>query len=261
MLSMTGADGVRVAYLDEEPAGAASGGAGAAEPILLIHGFASSHAVNWVFPQWVRTLTGAGRRVILYDVRGHGRSAKPYDPADYAIDTLAREALALLDHLGVARADVMGYSMGARIAAFLQRLAPGRVRSLVFGGLGSSLVEGGTLPMGIADAMEAPSLDDLSDPNQRLFRAFADATKSDRRALAACIRGARQLMDVDEVARIACPTLVAVGTHDDIAGDPEHLAALMPDARALHIDGRDHNKAVGERTFKDAVLAFLHEVG
>ena len=259
MLSMTGADGVRVAYLDEGPAGARP--EPAAAPILLIHGFASSHAVNWVFPQWVKTLTEDGRRVVLYDVRGHGRSDKPYDPAAYRIDVLAREALAMLDHLGLASADVMGYSMGARIAAFLQRLAPGRVRSLVFGGLGSSLVEGGTLPMGIADAMEAPSLDSLTDPNQRLFRAFADATKSDRRALAACIRGARQLMDVEEVARIACPTLVAVGTHDDIAGDPGRLAALMPDARALHIDGRDHNRAVGDRIFKDAVLDFLHERG
>ena len=113
--------------------------------------------------------------------------------------------------------------------------------------------------MGIADAMEAPSLESLTDTNQRMFRAFADATKSDRRALAACIRGARQLMDVADVADIMCPTLVAVGTHDDIAGDPERLAALMPDARALHIEGRDHNRAVGDRVFKDAVLAFLHE--
>jgi len=254
MHKMTTPDGVCLAYLEEAASGADRG-----EPILLVHGFASTHAVNWVFPTWVKTLTAAGRRVILYDVRGHGRSGKPYDPAAYAIGVLAADALALLDHLGFERADVMGYSMGARIAAFLQRMAPERVRSLVFGGLGMSLVEGGTLPMGIADAMDAPALESLTDPHQRMFRAFADATKSDRRALAACIRGARQLMPADEVAEIACPALVAVGTEDDIAGDPEALAALMPHASAFPIEGRDHNKAVGDRTYKAAVLAFLEE--
>ena len=253
MLSIVNAGGVALAYIDERPA------AHIGVPVLLIHGFASNHAVNWVFPQWLKTLIESGRRTILYDVRGHGRSGKLYLPDDYRIEVLADEALTLLGHLGVERADVMGYSMGARIAAFLQRAAPDRVRSLVLGGLGSSLVEGGTLPMGIADAMDAPSLDSLTDPDQRLFRAFADATKSDRRALAACIRGARRLMEVGEAAEIACPTLVAVGTHDHIAGDPERLATLMPNARALHIEGRDHNRTVGDRVFKDAVLAFLHE--
>ena len=254
MLNVTTSNGIRLAYLDEPATGADRG-----EPILLIHGFASTHAVNWVFPTWVKTLTGDGRRVILYDVRGHGRSDKPYEVAAYEIRTLAADALALMDHLGLGRIDVMGYSMGARIAAFLQRLAPERVRALVLGGLGMGLVEGGTLPMGIADAMDAPALESLSDPQQRLFRAFADATRSDRRALAACIRGARQLMPADEVAKIACPVLVAVGTHDDIAGDPDALAALMPDARVHHIEGRDHNKSVGDRGYKDAVLSFLDE--
>ena len=153
----------------------------------------------------------------------------------------------------------MGYSMGARIAAFLHRGAPERLRSMILGGLGYALVEGATLPMGIADAMDAPALDSLTDPNQRMFRAFADATKSDRRALAACIRGARQLMTDKEVGSIICPTLVAVGTTDDIAGDPEALARLMPEGRALHIEGRDHNKAVGDKAFKAAVLEFLEE--
>ena len=250
---MTTADGVCLAYLVAPQAA----GVARHEPILLIHGFASSHAVNWVFPQWVKTLTEAGRDVILYDVRGHGRSEKLYDPVEYTMDVLSADALALMDHLGLDRLDVMGYSMGARIGAFLQRRAPDRVRSLVMGGLGFSLVEGGTLPMGIADAMDAPALESLTDPNQRMFRAFADATRSDRRALAACIRGARQLMPADEVAKIACPVLVAVGTHDDIAGDPEALAALMPDAQALHIEGRDHNRAVGDREYKAAVIAFL----
>ena len=254
MMKMAAVGGVRLAYLVEPAVGPDRH-----EPILLIHGFASSHAVNWVFPQWVKTLTGAGRQVILYDVRGHGRSEKLYDPAAYTIDVLAADALALIDHLEIEKPDVMGYSMGARIGAFLQRGAPDRVRSLVLGGLGYSLVEGGTLPIGIADAMDAPALESLHDPHQRMFRAFADATKSDRRALAACIRGARQLMPADEVARIACPALVAVGTNDDIAGDPEALAALMPRALAFHIEDRDHNKAVGDKSYKAAVLDFLEE--
>ena len=256
MQTFEAAPGVKLAFLVEPvPAGTADRD----EPVLLIHGFASSHAVNWVFPQWVKTLTGAGRRVILYDVRGHGRSSKLYDPLDYTIDVLAADALALMDHLGLGRIDVMGYSMGARIGAFLQRRAPDRLRSLVMGGLGYSLVEGGTLPMGIADALDAPALDSLANPHQRMFRAFADATRSDRRALAACIRGARQLMPADQVAEIACPVLVAVGSHDDIAGDPEALAELMPAAQVVHIEGRDHNRAVGDKTYKEAVLAFLDE--
>lgn len=256
MQTFQAAPGVTIAYIDEAvPAGIADRG----EPVLLIHGFASSHAVNWVLPLWVKTLTAAGRRTIVYDVRGHGRSTKLYDPRDYTIEVLAGEALAVMDHLGLDRPDIMGYSMGARIGAFLQRQAPERVRALVMGGLGASLYQGGTLPMGIADAMDAPALESLTDPHQRLFRAFADATRSDRRALAACIRGARQLMPEREVAAIACPVLVAVGSHDDIAGDPEALAELMPRARVLHIEGRDHNRAVGDRVYKEAVLAFLDE--
>ena len=229
------------------------------EPILLIHGFASSHAVNWVLPLWAKALTAAGRRTILYDVRGHGRSTKLYDPRDYTVDVLATEAMAVMDRLGLGRIDVMGYSMGARIGAFLQHRAPDRLRSLVLGGLGYSLVQGGTLPTAIAAPLGPPALESLTDPHQRLFRAFADATRSDRRALAACIRGARQMMPVEEVAQIACPVLVAVGDHDDIAGDPDALAALMPHAQVLHIPGRDHNRAVGDRAYKEAVLAFLDE--
>ena len=254
MENMITGDGVCLAYLVERPG---PGLPDRKQPILLIHGFASSHAVNWVFPQWVKTLTGDGREVILYDVRGHGRSEKRYDPADYAMDVLSADALALMNHLGIGSIDVMGYSMGARIAAFLQRRAPERVRSLTIGGLGIGLTQAATLPVGIADAMDAPALDSLTDPVQRMFRAFADATRSDRRALAACIHGARQIMPADEVAQIECPTLVAVGTQDEVATGPDALAALIANARVCHIEGRDHNKAVGDRSYKAAVLGFL----
>ncbi len=244
--------GVRIAYADF-PAKSKDRG----EPILLIHGFASSHVFNWVNPSWIRTLTEAGRRTIALDNRGHGESEKPYRPEDYASGAMAEDARRLLDELALERADVMGYSMGARIGAFLALAHPGRVRSLILGGLGDHLVQGVGLPLGIADAMEATSIDDLTDPQQRTFRAFADQTKSDRAALAACIRGSRQTLRPDEVAAIPCPTLVAVGTRDPVAGDPHRLAALFPKGEALDIPHRDHMLAVGDKVFKAGVLAFL----
>jgi len=246
-------DGVRIAYLDVVPA------SGSGDPVVLVHGFASNHAVNWVNTLWVKALGDAGYRVIALDNRGHGRSDKLYRPEDYHTEVMADDVRRLLDHLGIERADVMGYSMGARITAFLALRHPERVRSAMLGGLGSHLVEGVGLPLGIADAMEAPSADGLQDPMQRMFRLFAEQTKSDLKALAACIRGSRQVLSRDEVARIAVPTLVSVGTKDPIAGSPHDLAALMPNARALDIPGRDHNLAVGDKTHKQGVLAFLAE--
>ena len=92
---------------------------------------------------------------------------------------------------------------------------------------------------------------------QRMFRAFAEQTKSDRAALAACVRGSRQTLSEAQVASIACPALVAVGTRDEVAGDPRRLAATFPRGAALEIPGRGHNPAVGDKAFKAAVLAFL----
>jgi pimeloyl-ACP methyl ester carboxylesterase len=242
-------DGVEIAFLDE----------GEGEPIVLVHGFASTAQVNWVHPGWVATLTRAGRRVIALDNRGHGASEKLYDPAAYHSARMADDVRALLDHLDLARADVMGYSMGARITAFFALAHPARARRAVLGGLGIRLVDGVGLPESIADALEAPTLADVRDPMGRTFRAFAEQTRSDLKALAACIRGSRQTLSREEAATIRSPLLVAVGTKDDIAGSAQELAALLPAGRALDIPGRDHMLAVGDKAFKQAVLAFLAE--
>ncbi len=247
-------DGVRIAYIDVAPTGPDLG-----EPILLIHGFASNHAVNWVNTLWVKTLTHAGRRVIAFDNRGHGQSQAVYEPEEFHTQHMAEDARRLLDHLGLGRVDVMGYSMGARITSYLALSHPERVRSAILGGLGHHLVMGVGLPTGIADAMEVASLDQLTDPMQRMFRAFAETTKSDLRSLAACIRGSRQTLAEADIARIAMPVLVAVGTKDAVAGDAHKLAALFPNGRALDIPDRDHNLAVGDKVYKAGVLAFLEE--
>ena len=240
---------VEIAYLDE----------GEGEPIMLVHGFASTKEVNWVQPGWVTTLARAGRRVIALDNRGHGASSKPYDPSAYHSATMAEDVRALLDHLKIERADVMGYSMGARITAFLAIAHPTRLRAAIFGGLGIHLVEGVGLPESIASALEAPALADVHDPTSRMFRIFAEQTKSDLRALAACIRGSRQTLSRAEVAGIRAPVLVAVGSRDQVAGSAQKLAALIPGARSLDIPDRDHMLAVGDKVYKAGVIDFLNQ--
>ena len=170
---------------------------------------------------------------------------------------MAEDARRLMDHLGIPRADVMGYSMGARITAFLALAHPERVRSAIFGGLGGNMVRpmAGTGP--IAVALEAASIDEVKNPTARTFRAFAERTGSDLKALAACIRGSRDPITREMVASLTCPVLVATGTEDVIGGQAEELAALIPGAQALPIPRRDHMLAVGDRVYKEGVLAFL----
>lgn len=247
---------VSIAYIDE--------GAGTAKrplPVLLIHGFASHIDMNWGATGWVRDLVAAGYRVVALDNRGHGKSEKIYDPEGYSTELMAEDARRLLDHLGIARAHVVGYSMGARISAMLALRHPERVGRLVVGGLGLNMVRAmaGTGP--IAQALLAPSIEDVTNPTARTFRAFAEQTNSDLKALAVCVRRIREPITREMIATLRVPVLVATGTNDVIAGPAEALAGMIPGAEAFEIAGRDHMKAVGDRSFKDAVLRFLDQAG
>jgi pimeloyl-ACP methyl ester carboxylesterase len=238
---------VEIAYLDE----------GEGDPIVLVHGFASSKNVNWVYPAWVSELKKNGRRVIALDNRGHGDSSKLYDSEQYHIGIMAGDVVALMDHLNIARADIMGYSLGGRMTAFLGYSQPQRLRSAILGGIGMGLIEGGGPGENVATALEADSLEDVTDPVGRTFRAFADQTRSDRRALAACLRGSRRLMTKDEAADIKVPVLIAVGTVDEIAGSAAALGKIIGGAQVLDIPNRDHMRAVGDKVYKTGVLEFL----
>ncbi|MBB3998314.1 alpha/beta fold hydrolase [Aureimonas pseudogalii] len=241
--------GFRLSYIDE---GAREGPA-----VVLVHGFASSLRVNWVDPGWVAALTAAGYRVAAFDHRGHGESDKPHDPAAYTPEAMASDVAALADHLGLPCAALFGYSMGARVSAFAGLAYRERFPLLVFGGLGLGLVDGVGDWDPIAAALRAPSLDDVSDERGRMFRAFADRTRSDRTALAACIETSRKEPTRAEIATLRQPVLVGVGTRDDIAGSAAGLADLLPNAEAFDVANRDHMLAVGDRTFKSRVVEFL----
>jgi len=240
-------DGLDLAYRDE----------GEGDPILLIHGFASNLDVNWVGPGWFDLLKADGRRVIAIDNRGHGASEKLYDPAFYGSDLMAEDALRLLDHLEIARADVMGYSMGARVTSLMAIRNRERLRSAIIGGMGEGLLRGAPSADEIAEGLLAESVDDIVNPTAKMFRRFAEATKADRRALAACMRAQRSLVDPEKLGTITTPVLIAVGTEDDVAGDPHALAKLIPGAEVLEIPRRDHNRAVGDKVYKQGVVDFL----
>lgn len=242
--------GVRIAYVDEAPGDYRA-------TILLIHGFASNVATNWGATGWIRELVHAGYRVVAFDNRGHGESEKLYELADYGAPAMSEDARRLLEFLQIPSAHVMGYSMGARITAFLALRHPQLVKTAVFGGLGINMVRGmaGTGP--IAHALEAPTIDDVKNPTARTFRAFAEQTGSDLRALAACIRSAREPITAEALGKLTCPVLVAVGSGDVVGGSAEELAAVIPGAEAFVIADRDHMKAVGDRSYKRAVIEFL----
>lgn len=231
--------------------------AGEGEPMLLIHGFASSAGVNWRDTGWVKTLTDAGRRVITFDNRGHGESGKLYDPAAYTVPHMAGDALRLLDHLKIARADVMGYSMGARITAWLTVHHPERVRHAVFAGLASRIITGVGGGDAIAAGLEAPSLEAVHGAVPRAFRIFAERTGSDLKALAACMRAGRIKMTAEQLAAIRLPVLVVAGAQDEVAGSVDELVNIIPGAKGVILPNRNHMNAVGDSGYKHAVVEFL----
>jgi pimeloyl-ACP methyl ester carboxylesterase len=170
---------------------------------------------------------------------------------------MAADALALIDHLRLGEVDIMGYSMGARVAALFAIAYPDRVRRAVLAGLASRMITGIGGSQAIAEALEAPGREAVTDPNARAFRIFAEQTKSDLRALAACIRSSREKISAESLSGIRVPVLVVAGDQDEVAGDVETLVAAIPGAVGLTLPNRNHMNAVGDRGFKKAVLDFL----
>ena len=242
-----GNDGVRIAW--EE--------AGAGEPVVLVHGFASDRVQNWRAPGWYATLTEAGRRVVALDCRGHGESGKPHDPGSYG-DRMVDDVVAVMDAAGVASANVMGYSMGGMLTMGLMMRRPGRVRRAVIAGVGETYFrEAGVRREAIAEALEAKDPATLADPVQRQFRLFATQPGKDLQALAACMRRERTVYGRDDLAKWPGAVLVVCGESDALTGSPQGLAQAFANGRAVVVPKRDHMTAVGDKVYKQAVLEFL----
>lgn len=242
-------DDTTIEYLDE----------GAGDPVVLVHGFASNKETNWVYPGWIKPLVDAGFRVIALDNRGHGASTKYYETERYHIPEMTRDVIALLDHLQIEKADLVGYSMGARISAYAAAHFPSRVRSVTLGGMGINLTQSVSSGNRVAKALEAPSIADVTEPVGLSFRKFAEQTKSDLKALAALSYSHQRIVPREDAAKIRVPVLVVVGTKDDIAGSGPELAELIPGAKFVSLEDRDHMRTVGDAKFKKAVIEFLKE--
>jgi pimeloyl-ACP methyl ester carboxylesterase len=223
-------------------------------PIVAVHGFASDYRLNWVGTRWQEALTSAGFRVFGLDCRGHGHSDKPHDPDAYAIETMAADVIRLMDHVDLAAASYLGYSMGARIGLQVVLDSPDRVRRAVLGGLGSA----GAIASSDAIAESFLRGEPTDDPVAQTFYRFASARPTnDLKALAACIKGLNPDMDPARLSAITTPILVVVGDRDELARDAPELVELISSSHLVTIADRDHLSAVPAREFKHAALEFL----
>jgi len=243
-----GRDGAELAYRET----------GSGRPLILLHGFGGSGS-HMLDRGPARALAGQGRRVILPDLRGHGDSAKPHDPAAFPPDVLADDGLALVEHLGLGDGDydLGGYSLGARIVVRMiargakpgRAIVAGQGLAKVSGPQGggqnhrvlSALVDGVPIEPGSADAPLARWISSVGADTQALLHVMNSFVPTPEEAL-------RQ---------ITIPMLVAIGDQDE-RSDADKLAALAPDARFVRVPG-DHGSAFAAPELAAAIATFLAE--
>jgi pimeloyl-ACP methyl ester carboxylesterase len=249
MPSFTAPDGVEIAYDDVGPR--------EGRAALLIHGFASNRNEAWKRTGWYAAFERRGQRVVAMDLRGHGESGKPHDPAAYDPETLVGDVVGLMDHLGLGQVDLFGYSMGSRLALAVAKAHPERVAHLIVGGLGERALQPSGSGDVMAQAMEAENPESIPVPILKSFRQFADEQGEDRLALAAMVRGKSAPLTADDLSALTMPVLVAAGTQDVLAGDPRELADHIAGAHAVTLPGCDHFNAIPHALLKAAVFDFL----
>ena len=231
--------------------------------VVLIHGFATNRHENWQRLGWTGAFERKGFRTVSMDCRGHGESSKPLDPAAFSRESMLGDAFGLMDHLNIKNADLMGYSMGARIALAAALEKPGRFDHVVLGGVGERLFDPPQGGNTMAEAMEAEDPETIVDPLSRSFRYFADESHAHRLSLAVLLRAHLHFVDADPAVafhNLKLPVLVVAGARDALAGDPEPLARAFPNGRAVTLPGCDHFSAIPHGLFKAAVFEYLDDV-
>jgi pimeloyl-ACP methyl ester carboxylesterase len=227
---------------------------GDGRPLLLLHGLFSDADTNWIKFGHAAEIAARGFRVIMPDLRAHGRSGKPHDEGSYPLDILARDGLELIEHLGLTDYDLGGYSLGGRTAVRMVVLG-GKPGKLIISGMGlQGLLETGRRAAHFRKILTGLGSFERGSP-EGMAEAFLKTTKGDPEALLPLL-GSFVDTSLAEIGAIAQPTLVLSGAEDRDNGSSEELAEALPQARFVEIPG-NHMSAVTKPELGSAIADFL----
>jgi len=230
---------------------------GSGDPAVLVHGFASNAQNNWGITGWL-DLLARDHQVVALDCRGHGQSDKPHERAAYNATSMEDDVIALMDHAGIKRTLLMGYSMGGRISMGLLVRYPERFRAVVLDGIGQVVaINDPTRRASIVEGLLAADASSVSGEIAKQFRRFAESNRNDLKALAACMGADRSTIGATAFAINRVPVLLAVGSKDSVVSLTRVLATTIRNSRLIEIEGRDHLNTPGDKRYKEAVLEFF----
>lgn len=234
--------------------------AGRGDPIVLVHGYTSSGRTNWFASGWVDFLS-AHRTVVVPDLRGHGRSQKPFTARSYSIARMAGDVLAVMDREGIERAPVFGYSMGGMVTLALLLDHAERVDAGIIGGMGSYFPPGrGRFAVERQSRQSAAPRRSL---REQVGFLTSYVSRIDPIAIDAVYRGVFRHgapVDMGRLPEIHKPVLVAAGDLDPFFEPARALAALVEGARFVPLENEGHLSAIRNPRFRTEVAAFLHEI-
>ena len=236
---------------------------GTGPPMVLVHGWGADTRSNWLDSGWIEVLK-THRTVISIDVRGHGKSEKPYALDPYSYAAMSQDVVAVMDALKIHKADFMGYSMGSFMGAYLLGHNPERFTSMVLGGIGDETELSAAQGTAIAQALRAPDLASVDNPAGKSIRRFVESNPhNDLESLAYSAlkmwpEGYPLEIAGPNIVRARFPVLIVNGEHDHPYVDSaDRLAEALPNGRHLKVPATDHLTTVTDQRFKQAVVDFL----
>jgi pimeloyl-ACP methyl ester carboxylesterase len=243
-------DGVRLHYESH----------GVGDPVVLLHGF-TSRGDSWERHGWTSALVEQGFRAIQPDARSHGSSDRVFDPAQCTTAALAADVVGLLDHLGLEKTSLVGFSMGGGIALRVALDAPQRVARVVVGGVGDAGINGLHDSEEIAELADAFSgaTEPRDGSTANRIRRNAELAGNDARALLPFLRQGGWPAGLTDVSPLDVPALVIVAEADEYMPRAETLLAALAPTEVVRVPGFGHHQFMGDASVRQEAIRFLAE--